>query len=328
MTRQRMTRETTTNHGRADMPRTLLTAASSAGTAALLLLAVSACAGSGTSSGTSSAATPTSGAQQQTQSGGSGSGFGGGQGFPGASGKVAAIAGKTLQVQNAQSGQVAVTYTAKTTFTEAVKASAAAVQVGSCVTVRGTSDPTSATAKATDPVTAASMQLSVPVKGVCGVRGGFGGGGFGGGAGANGGGGTRPSSAPTGAPGSLRGPGGGLGGARPVSGRVTAVDGSTITVAAVTFGRGLGAAGDTASPAATPSTTAVKVTTTAATTYTKTVSGSAKSLAVGNCVTAIGTASETGAVTATVIASQPAVNGECSTGFGDRRAGATSAGTS
>ena len=199
------------------MPRRDLTAA----TAALLLLAVSACGGG---SGTSSAATPTSGTQQQNQSGGAGAG----QGFPGASGKVAAISGKTLQVQSAQSGQVAVTYTAKTTFTEAVKASAAAVQVGSCVTVR-TSTSQATTPTQGKPVTAAAMELSEPVKGQCGGR--IGGGGA---AGPPGGGGTRPSGAPTGAPGTGRGTGSGFAGARPVSGRVTAVNGSTITVAAVT----------------------------------------------------------------------------------------------
>jgi hypothetical protein len=310
------------------MPRTLLTAGSTAGTAALLIFAVSACGGSSTPS----TATPTASAQQQTQSARPGFGAGGGQGFPGASGKVAAITGKTLQVQSAQSGQVAVTYTAKTTFTEAVKANAAAVKVGGCVSVRSTAAP-GTTPAATDPVTAASLQLSDAVKGECGVRGGFaggfGGGGFGGGGFGGGGfgGGTRPSGAPTGTPGAGRGAGGGFGGARPVSGRVTAVDGSTITVAAVSFGGGRGAGG-TASPAPTPSTSPVKVTTTAATTYTKTVSASAKNLAVGQCVTAIGSANDTGAVTATLIASQPAVNGECSTGFGARRPGAASGGTS
>jgi hypothetical protein len=105
------------------------------------------------------------------------------------------------------------------------------------------------------------------------------------------------------------------------------VNGSTITVAAVTFGRPPGAGGS-ASPAATPSTSAVEVTTTAATTYTKTVPAAAKDLAVGQCVTAIGSAIDTGAVTATVIASQPAVNGACTTGFGTRRIGAGTGGTS
>jgi Domain of unknown function (DUF5666) len=319
MTGQRMTVLSPT-HERADMSRTLLTAASSAGTAALLVFAVSACGGSSTPSAT----TPTAAAQQQSQSAGPGFGAGGGQGFPGASGKVAAISGTTLQVQSAQTGQVAVTYTAKTTFTEAVKASGTAVKVGTCVNVRSTPSQSTTTAT-TGPVTAASVQLSNPVNGECGVRGGGGFGGFGGGGFGGAAGGTRPSGAPTGAPGAGRGQRGGFGGARPVSGRVTAVDGSTITVAAVSFGGGRGAGG-TASPAATPSTSPVQVTTSSTTTYTKTVSAAAKDLAVGQCVTAIGKASDTGAVTATVIASQPAVNGECSTGFGAGRQGAGSGG--
>jgi Domain of unknown function (DUF5666) len=288
------------------MPRTLLTAASSAGTAALLLFAVSACGGS---AGASSTATPTTGTQQNQSAQ-----PGAGQGPPGASGKVAAISGKTLQVQSAQSGQVAVTYTAKTTFTEQVKASATAVKVGSCVLVRSSAGQGGG-ATASSPVAATSVALTQAVNGACGARGGPGGGG-GFGAGGGGGGGTRPSGAPTGAPGAGRG--GGFGGARPVSGLVTAVSGSSFTVESVSFGAGpgAGASGGTASPGATPTTSPVTVKTTQATTYTKTVSASSKDLAVGLCVTAIGSANDTGAVTATVIASQPAVNGDCASGFG------------
>jgi hypothetical protein len=66
----------------------------------------------------------------------------------------------------------------------------------------------------------------------------------------------------------------------------------------------------------------VKVTTTSATTYTKTVKATAKDLAIGQCVTAVGASNDTGAVTATAIASQPPVNGECSPGFGAGPAGA------
>ena len=47
----------------------------------------------------------------------------GGQGGPGGSGKVAAVSGSTAQVQG-QGGQVAVTWTAKTTFTQQVSAKA------------------------------------------------------------------------------------------------------------------------------------------------------------------------------------------------------------
>jgi hypothetical protein len=315
-----MTVLTTTTHERADMPRNFLTAASSAGTAALLLLAVSACGGGSNATGTTPA-TDT----QQNQSAQPGAGSG--QGFPGASGKVAAISGKTLQVQSQQTGQVAVTYTAKTKFTESVKTTAATVRVGSCVSVRS-SAVAGTTPKASDPVTAASVMLSQPVNGACELRGGgFGGGGFN----RTGNGGTRPSGAPSGAPGAGGGQGAagrGFGGALPVSGKVTAVDGSTITVAAVSFrgGRAAGTGG-TASPNPTPSPTSVEVTTTAATTYTKTVSATAKALAVGQCVTAIGSANDTGAITATTIASQPPVNGECGGGFGARRTGTGSGGT-
>jgi hypothetical protein len=288
------------------MPRNLLTAASSAGTAALLLLVVSACGGG---SDNTASSTPASGTQPQNQS--AGPGPGGGQGFPGASGKVAAISGKTLQVQSQQSGQVAVTYTGKTTFTESVKANAAAVRVGSCISVRSSADR-AMTATGSDPVTAASVATSDPVNGQCGPPGGFGGGGFT----RTGTGGPLPSGAPSGGPGGAAG-GRGPAGALPVSGKVTAVSGSIITVAAVRFqDTGTDA---TASPSATPSTSTVKVTTTSATTYTKTVKATAKDLAVGQCVTAVGSADDTGAVTATAIASQPAVNGECNAGFGPPR---------
>lgn len=300
------------------MPRTLLAAASSAGTAALLLLAMSAC-----GSGEPSATTPTSGTQPQNQSDAPADG----QPPPGASGKVAAISGRTMQVQNAQSGQVAVTYTAKTTFTKTVSAAETAVKVGSCVLVRSVEEQTSGTA-ASGRVTAASIQLTQPVDGECGgeavLRGGMGGDGA-----------TRPSDAPTGAPGpgavtggnGQPGARGAFDGGRPVSGRVTAVDGSAITVAAVTFGSPGTRARATASPTAMPSTAPVEVTTTSSTTYTMTVSGTAKDLAVGQCVTAIGRADDSGAVTASAIASQPPVDGECSVGV-FRRAGSSSGGTS
>ena len=75
---QRMTvrRSSPRTHERADMPRTLLTTASSAGTAALLLFAVSACGGGGTSAG----ATPTTGAQPSQSAVAGGSGGSGGSG--------------------------------------------------------------------------------------------------------------------------------------------------------------------------------------------------------------------------------------------------------
>jgi hypothetical protein len=297
------------------MPRTttLSTAASVAGTAALLLFAVTACGGA---AGSTNAATPSANSPQQNQS----APPAGPARFPGASGKVAAISGSTLQVQSVQSGQVAVTYTDGTTFTKTVSAAAGAITVGSCVVVRGDA----AASAASGPVTAVSVQVSPAVDGACAVGGMAGGRPMGPG-------GTPPSGRPGGGQGA--GPGGGQGAdgggqlaGRPTAGKVTAVHGSTITVAAVAFaGPGGGSAGGTASPSATPSTSPVTVTTTASTTYTKTVSGSASDLAVGQCVTALGKADDTGALTASSIASQPAVDGECSAGFGAGRS--TTSGT-
>jgi hypothetical protein len=271
---------------------------------------VSACGGG---SSTASPATTPAG-QQQNQSAQPGAG----QQFPGATGEIAAVTGKTLQVQNPQTGQVAVTYTGATKITATVTAKASAVQVGSCVNVRSAGQQGSA-ASTTGPVTATSVQVSQPVDGRCGAR--AGGGGFGGATG------TRPTDRPSGAP--SGGPaggqrGGGFGGARPVSGLVTALDGSTLTVASVTFGGGNGNSASAGS-APTPSTTPVQVTTTSATTYTRTVAGSGKDLVVGRCVTALGKADDTGAVAATSIASEPAVDGQCMSGFGGRRGGAAGA---
>jgi hypothetical protein len=65
---------------------------------------------------------------------------------------------------------------------------------------------------------------------------------------------------------------------------------------------------------ASPATTAVTVTTTGATTYSATVPGTADDLAVGLCVTALGDADYTGAVTARSISSRPATDGSCDEG--------------
>jgi hypothetical protein len=90
--------------------------------------------------------------------------------------------------------------------------------------------------------------------------------------------------------------------------------------------RAPGATG-TPSTAAT-STTPVTVHSSATTTWTRTATGTAKDLAVGQCVTALGKADDTGALTATTIASRPAQGGQCTIGFGfGRGGGATSTGT-
>jgi hypothetical protein len=97
-----------------------------------------------------------------------------------------------------------------------------------------------------------------------------------------------------------------------VSGLVTAVSGKTLTVASVGFARRTASS----SPSASPSTTPVTVATTSTTTWTRTVAASGKALAVGQCVTAVGEADSTGAVTATAITSRAATDGTCESAFG------------
>ena len=65
-----------------------------------------------------------------------------GGGMPGASGEVAAVSGTTAQVQSQASGQVAVSWTGDTTFTQQVDATLADVTVGSCVVVTSADDDT------------------------------------------------------------------------------------------------------------------------------------------------------------------------------------------
>jgi hypothetical protein len=55
--------------------------------------------------------------------------------FPGASGQIAEIDGRTMQVQNT-STQTAVSYTSATTVTDTVSATRADLKVGDCVQVR------------------------------------------------------------------------------------------------------------------------------------------------------------------------------------------------
>ena len=95
----------------------------------LVLAMLSAC-GSDTATDSSGSAAP---AGQEGQSGQPGQP--GGAGMPGTFGKVAAKTGKTAQVQSQMSGQVAVSWTNDTTFTQEVDATLADVAVGSCVVV-------------------------------------------------------------------------------------------------------------------------------------------------------------------------------------------------
>lgn len=294
--------------------------------AAGALLALSAC---GSSSPTTAVAGQPAGnagyagGQTAGQTGGQaggGTGFGAGR-FPGTIGTIAEVDGKTLQVQNQSTGQVAVTWSGSTSITAEVTASLADVKVGSCVSVMpvrsasgtaGASGAGTTPAATSGPVAAGEVRITQATNGSC--VSGFGGGagrrfrGTGSGAAPSGAPSSLPSAAangmPSGAPGGFAGRTGGFGfGA---SGKVTAVTAKGFTVAARSF--------DPSDPSATPSTHAVQVTVSGSTTYTTSKKATGSALKVGKCVTATGKSNDTGAVTASRIQVSDPVDGSC--GFG------------
>jgi len=248
--------------------------------------------GCGSSTSADSSAPADSAPSQQTANGAGGTRGTGGF----VTGLIADVSGKTMQVQGTDA-QTAVTYTAKTSFTQQVSTSASAIEVGTCVSVQ-----TSGAASASTSVTATAVSVTAAVKGECtGRAGGSRGTGAPSGmpSGAPGG---APSGAPSGAPQGGTTPGGNADRTRPVSGKVATVDGSSFTVTSVAFG-------DTGSQT-------YVVTTSDKTTVTKDKTVTAKAVKTGLCTTAAGKTDSTGAVTATSVALRPAVDGACSAGFG------------
>ncbi len=247
--------------------------------------------------------------------------------LPGASGLVATLTPPSMEVQNTStSSQVTVSWTSSTTFTQTTAVALGAVAVGDCVTATGTPASPGST---TGPVTARSVTIIQPdSSGNCtlGGAGGSGGGGAGGPAGGGrfggGAGGANPGSAPGG--------GGTAGGGSAAAvgiafGKVTSVS-STGFVVDGSLRSGFGGrrpTGTTTSTSAPTTTTtlppvSITVDTTSTTTFSQTGPATATALAVGLCVTAIGPADSTGAVTATSISIRPATNGSCFGGFGGR----------
>ena len=259
--------------------------------------------GGGTAATGNAAAAPTTAA--------SGSGASGGRTFPGATGLLAQIDGKTLQVQGA-SAQTAVTYSASTTFTNTVAAKLSDVVVGACVQARsarpaagaGGAAPTTPPRTTSGPIVAATVEISAAVNGKCSAAGGLRTGGARppGASGQQ----TRAAGAPY--PGRTRGPGGGGSGFGGLGafGKVTAVNAAGFTIESSLPANGTTAAAPTSETVQTP----------AGTKYTRTGAANAKALVIGLCVTALGKADDTGSIAATSIILQPAVNGSCSSGFG------------
>jgi hypothetical protein len=203
----------------------------------------------------------------------------GGPGFPGATGEIAAISGRTLQVQNPMEGQVAVAYTAGTSFTAQVAAEAKDLQVGDCVMVEG---------DGTDTVAATSVRITPASGGSCTPRMG---------AGRPSGqqfqqGGPAPSGVPSGGPSGIAMMG--------AFGKVSSISGGGFTVEATLPGQ--------------TQTTTRQVTTSARTTWTDTVKATSSALKVGACVVAQGDKDSTGSITAKTIAVSQKVGGQCMTG--------------
>lgn len=218
------------------------------------------------------------------------------EGGGGVSGEIAAVSDALMQVQG-DDGQTAVSWDGSTAITQTVSATATDVTVGVCVT-----------AVLDDDGTATSIAVSQPVDGEC--TGGFGGGGMGQG------GGEMPEGMPTGMPeGEMPSDmpsdmAGGFG--QFTTGLVTAVDGSTITVDAVSMGR-------PDEDATEPTTESTTVTVADSTTYTATVDADSTAITVGRCVVAQGDQDDSGQMTATSLTLSDPTDGSCSTGFGGGR---------
>lgn len=287
-------------------PRTLVV---SAGLAVAGAITLTAC-GGGASSGTTGSPAPSStAAAGQSAANGANPAGAGGRG-PAASGTIAEVDGTTMQVQNQQDGQVAVTWTAKTTFTQQAQVALSSVKAGDCVTALAASSGSSSSASnaPSAPLTATTIAVSQPVNGAC--TGGFGAGGqrsFPSG--------SRPSGLPTGSrpsgfpSGAQNRAGFNFGGI--ASGKVVSVSGSSIVVAARTFS---GQANSSSAPTAT--TTNRTVTVTSSTKITTEQKATAAAVKVGRCATAQGAADSSGTVAATQVSITDPVNGQCTAGFG------------
>jgi hypothetical protein len=268
---------------RSTTPRSLPTVLA----AGLALAAVTLAACGGGSSG--GATTPTSSAAAGSTAAAGGGRPAGGANAPAASGLIAAVSGSTMQVQNQQSGQVAVSWSTTTSFTDTVPTTASAIKAGDCVFATGASG-TSSTATT---FTASAVSVSPPVNGACGLAG-RGGGGQGPRSGAprSGfpGGGARPSGAP-----------GGGAGAAIANGSVTSVSGSAIVIASQVPGS---------------SATSRTVTIGGSTKITTVAKATAGAVKVGKCATVQGSPNSSGTVAATTVRVTDPVNGQCGGRFG------------
>jgi hypothetical protein len=254
--------------------------------------------GSGTSNVTAS---PSGAAESGAPTPGRGRG-------PAASGEIAAVSGATMQVQSQQNGQVAVSWTSATKFTQQVSVAAKSLKVGDCVMAVAASGTSSGATSFTATTVSVTATATATATGSCDARGG---GGFGGTRPSGGNGGTPPSGFPSGVNPPSGFPSGGAG-ARAggiAVGSVVSVSGSDIVVAARDFTPG-------STSGSSPATTNKTITLTSSTKITGTQSATANAVRVGRCASAQGETDSSGSVSATSIAITDPVNGTCSARFG------------
>jgi hypothetical protein len=226
------------------------------------VIAVAGCGSASASNGPGGTPTPS----------GSPRGLGGGT-----AGQLVQVNGTTLTLSTA-SGDVAVAYTSATVITTTSTGTPGDIVAGVCIVIAGQKDATGA-------VTATTVRLSQPVAGSCAPGRQAGGGG--GSPRAFPSGGARPSGAPSLNP-----------NAAFVSGVVTAVSGTTVTVRTTAGGT---------SPVTVPTTLSI----------TESSVASAADLIVDSCVRAAGRKNPQGVVQATALTLQPAnASGSCTFGGG------------
>jgi len=237
-----------------------------------------------------------------------------------ASGTLAAVSGTSLEVQNPTSGQVTVNWTGSTNFSQTVTVPPSTLAVGDCVTASGTPSSKSKTKSKTASITATTISISQSnSSGACSGFGGtslgggaaFGSGGFRGTGGTAGSGTFRPPSGtfPKGA-GSRAAALGGI-----AFGKVTSISGTVLVVVGTSPKFTAPPKTKTSTKGKTKTstttikpklvTTMSKVTFTTSTTFSESMPASASALVVGQCVTALGPAGDTGAITATTISVRP-----------------------
>ncbi|HLG67824.1 MAG TPA: DUF5666 domain-containing protein [Acidimicrobiales bacterium] len=230
--------------------------------------------------------------------------------FSRAAGTVAAVLGSAMEVQNPQTGQVTVSWTPSTAFSEVVDVAATAVAPGDCVTVSGSTSKGRIQARSVSIAKANGGRCTafgaLPPRAPAGPASGT----F-----------SLPSGARRFPPGAFRSPGGPSSSRGVASLRGAFASGTVLSVSQTSMVlRGVSSASlqrraRTASTAARsksrakgkgtrpslPSSAKVTVALGPSTTYSEVQPASPGALAVGDCVSAAGTADSTGAITAATI---------------------------